>query len=140
MSGMFTSEQGRTYEIDIPSPYIRNSEKEAMGDGGFGYRFIPNENGKPIIGIYSSEEFELAENKQSLAIWVVGNPIATYDWETFRVNGGYIRKLKEEREGSCYIDGNTDFEDTSETFDMLFPNIQKKEYIDDEAYYIQEIE
>jgi hypothetical protein len=23
---------------------------------------------------------------------------------------------------------------------MLFPNIQKKEYIDDEAYYIQEIE
>ena len=48
--------------------------------------------------------------------------------------------LKPEVEGSGFINGETDFLDTNETFKDVFPNMEwyKTYYIDNEAYYIKE--
>lgn len=139
VSGMFRSQHGKYYEINIPAPYIRDSKERAEKDDIYGYRFIPNEEQKPVIAVFPAEKFERASNKKSLNVWTEGEPIATYDFDTFKREGGYIRRLKDEKEGCSFINGETDFEDTDETFDALFPDIHGKVYIDSEAYWIQEI-
>lgn len=144
MSGMFCSTDGEEYEINIPSPFLYDSKNEAMKDGHFGYRFIWLDDTKgPEIIVFEGENFEVIEdgNEKYLKQWVDGNIIKTYSFEEFKKENGYIRMLKPEVKGSGYIDCNTDFLDTDKTFRDIFPDMQKQKlyYIDNEAYYIEEI-
>lgn len=145
MSGMFTPTDGEEYEINIPSPFLHDSEKAAMKDGNFGYRFAWLSDARgPEILIYAGEEFEVVEDgdKKYLKQWVEGNVLKTYTFEEFKAAGGYIRMLKPELKGIGCIDDSTDFLDTDKTFKDIFPDMQKQKlyYIDNEAYYIEEIE
>lgn len=149
MSGMFEPTDGEMYEINIPSPHVYDSEKEALQDDGLGYRFILlDEETGPIIVIYENEKFKLNEDKKSLNVWVTGNVIASYTFDEFTATNGYMRVLKPERNrekvnnGFIHIDGSTDFLTTSKTFKDIFPNMEKQKlyYIDSEAYYIEEKE
>lgn len=144
MSGMFCPTDGEEYEINIPSPFLRDSKKEAMGDGCYGYRFVWLINAKgPEIIIYKNENFEVVDdgNEKYLKQWVEGSVLKTYTFEEFKEAGGYMRMLKPEIKGSGYIDGNTDFLDTDKTFRDVFPDMQKQKlyYIDNEAYWIEEV-
>ena len=142
MSGMFCGTDGEEYEINIPSPFLRDSESEAMADGSFGYRFLWDDTiNKPVIVVFEKENFAVVkENGQRyLNQWVEGNSLKIYSFDEFKKEGGYIRKLKPEIKGSGYIDGNTDYLDTDKTFVDIFPNMQKQKlyYVDNEAYYIE---
>ena len=144
MSGMFSAIDGEEYEINIPSPFVHKSEDEAMNDGKFGYRFcLLDDTVGPEIVIYEKENFEVVENgdEKFLKQWVEGNVLKRYSFEDFKKENGYIRMLKPELKGNGFIDGNTDFVSTDKTFRDIFPNMQKQKlyYIDNEAYYIEEI-
>ena len=145
MSGMFNPTDGNEYEVNIPSPFLHNSEKEAMRDGNFGYRFVWFDDTKgPEILVFERENFEVIEeeDKKYLKQWVEGNVLKSYTFEEFKEAGGYIRMLKPECKGLGYINGETDFISTDKTFRDVFPNMTKQKlyYIDDEAYYIDELE
>lgn len=144
MSGMFFPTDNEEYEISIPSPFLHDSEEEAMEDGEFGYRFILlDDTIGPQIVVFEKEDFELVKEneKKYLKQWVEGQVLKTYTFEQFKEAGGYIRMLKPELKGRGFIDGNTDFLDTGKTFRDVYPNMQKQKlyYIDDEAYYVEEI-
>lgn len=144
MSGMFAPTDGNEYEINIPSPFLYDSETEVMKDENFGYRFIYlGGDTEPILVIYEKEKFEVIENngEKYLKQWVEGNVVKTYTYKEFKEANGYMRMLKPECKGLGFIDGNTDFVDTDKTFEDVFPNMQKQKlyYIDSEAYYIEEI-
>lgn len=145
MSGMFCPTDGEEYEINIPSPFLHDSKEEAKKDENFGYRFaLLNDVRGPEIIVYEKENFKVIKEKDKkyLEQWVEGNVLKTYSFEEFKKSHGYIRMLKPELKGNGYIDGNTDFLDTNKTFKDVFPNMQKQKlyYIDNEAYYIEEIE
>ncbi|MDO4318686.1 MAG: hypothetical protein Q4C48_10865 [Lachnospiraceae bacterium] len=144
MIGTFCPTDGEEYEINIPSPFWHNSRAEAMKDSGFGYRFCwLHDTVGPEIIVCEKEHFKVVKdgNEKSLQQWVAGNVLKTYSFEDFKKENGYMRMLKPELKGSVYIDGNTDFVNTDKTFRDMFPNMQKQRlyYIDNEAYYIQEI-
>lgn len=144
MSGMFCPTDGEEYEINIPSPLLHDSKDEAMQDGNFGYRFaLLNDEIGPEIIVYEKENFKVSksENKTYLEQWVEGKILKTYSFEEFKKENGYIRMLKPELKGSGYI-GDTDFLNTNKTFKDVFPNMQKQKlyYIDNEAYYIEEVD
>jgi len=144
MGGMFTPTDGEEYDISIPSPFLYDSEDEAMKDSSFGYRFawLSDANGPEIL-IYKRENFEVIVegDEKHIKTWVEGNVIKTYTFEEFKAAGGYIRMLKPECKGSGFIDGNTDFLPTDKTFRDVFPGMKKQKlyYIDDEAYCIEEV-
>lgn len=144
MSGMFCPTDGEEYEINIPSPFLHNSKDEAMGDGSLGYRFIWLDDAIGAqIAVFKSEKFEVTtdKNEKCLKQWVEGGIVALYTFEDFKKANGYIRMLKPERKRSGFIDGDVDFLDTDKTFNDVFPNMQKLKlyYIDNEAYYIEEM-
>ena len=144
MSGMFFPTDGEEYEINIPSPFLHNSEDEAMKDGNYGYRFVYLDGDvEPILVIFENENFEVVKTngKKHLKHWVEGNVINTYTYKEFKEVNGYMRMLKPECKGLDYIDGNTDFVDTDKTFEDVFPNMEKQKlyYIDSETYYVEEI-
>lgn len=145
MSGMFSGTDGEEYEINIPSPFLHDSKEDAMRDDNFGYRFLllDNQTG-PVIVVYENEKFEVVkENKHTyLNQWVEGNVLDVYTFEKFKQEQGFIRMLKPEKKRCGYINGETDFLDTDKTFKDVFPNMQKQKlyYIDNEAYWIEEIE
>ena len=142
MSGMFYPTNGHTYEIDIPSPYLRDSKEDAEKDSIYGYRFIKNVDGNPVVAVFEGEDFDVVKENEKKQVYarVTGNIIKTYNFDTFIKEGGVIRMLKPEVEGSGFINGETDFLDTNETFKDVFPNMEwyKTYYIDNEAYYIKE--
>lgn len=145
MSGMFFPTDGEVYEINIPSPLLHDTEDEAKKDENFGYRFVLlNNKIEPEIVVYEKENFEVIGDKEEkyLKQWVEGNILKTYSFEEFKKANGYIRMLKPELKGNGFIDGNTDFLDTDKTFKDIFPNMQKQKlyYIDNEAFYIVEID
>lgn len=145
MSGMFIPTDGEEYEINIPSPFLYDSKDEAMKDGNYGYRFVYLDNDvEPILVIYEHENFEVVKTngEKYLKQWVEGSVIQTYTYKEFKEANGYMRMLKPECKGLGFIDGNTDFVDTDKTFKDVFPNMQKQKlyYIDNEAYYIEEID
>lgn len=144
MSGMFFPTDNEEYEINIPSPFLHDSEEKAMEDGEFGYRFILlDDTIGPQIVVFEKEDFELVKenDKKYLKQWVEGQVLKTYTFEQFKEAGGYIRMLKPELKGRGFIDCNTDFLDTGKTFRDVYPNMQKQKlyYIDNEAYYVEEI-
>ena len=141
---MFFPTDGEEYKINIPSPFLHNSKDEAMSDGSLGYRFILVDDAiGPQIAVFRNEKFEAATDngKKYLKQWVEGDIIALYTFEDFKKMNGYIRMLKPERKNSGFIDGDVDFLDTDKTFNDVFPNMQKLKlyYIDNEAYYIEEV-
>ncbi len=145
MSGMFCPTDGEEYEINIPSPFLHNSEADAMKDSGFGYRFcLLDDSIGPVIVVYEHENFEAVKGKEGIYLkqWVEGNVTKIYTFEEFRKENGYIRMLKPELKGRGFIDGDTDFLDTDKTFKDVFPDMQKQKlyYIDSEAYYIESVE
>lgn len=141
--GAFEPTDGNSYEINIPSPFIRNSKEEAMADGHFAYRFAQiDESDEPVIVIFEKEGFKATtdeKGRRCLNTWVEGETIGTYTFEQFKKQGGYIRMLKPECKGKFCLDLD-DFIPTEKTFADVFPNIkpQKLYYIDDEAYSIEE--
>lgn len=144
MSGMFVPTDGEEYEINIPSPYLYDTEAEAMKDSSFAYRFaLLDDAVGPEVLIYENENFEAVEEggKRYLNAWIEGNILRTYTFEEFKEAGGYIKMLKPECKGNGFIDGNTDFLDTDKAFKDVFPNMKKQKlyYIDAEAYWIEKI-
>lgn len=144
MNGMFFPTDNEEYEINIPSPFLHDSEDEAMVDGQFGYRFILLDDAiGPQIVVFERESFNFGkeDDKKYVNQWVEGSVIKSYTFEEFKEAGGYIRMLKPEIKGTGFIDANTDFLDTDKTFRDVYPNMQKQKlyYIDNEAYYIEEV-
>lgn len=144
MCGMVDPTNGELYEINIPSPFLYDSEEEAKHDSGLSYRFcMLDKNEGPLVVIFGGEDYELAEEngQKYLKTWVTGNVLKTYTYDEFKAAGGYIRKLKPEFKNCGFIDSDTDFLDTDETFTDIFPNIVggKLYYIDNEAYCIMPI-
>lgn len=145
MSGMFSGTDGEEYEINIPSPFLHYSKEDAMRDNNFGYRFLllDNQTG-PVIVVSENEKFEVVkENEHThLKHWIEGEVLEVYTFEKFKQEQGFMRMLKSEKRGCGYIDDATDFLDTDKTFKDVFPNMQKHKlyYIDNEAYWIEEIE
>lgn len=144
MNGMFFPTDNEEYEINIPSPFLHDSEAEAMADGQFGYRFILLDDAiGPQIVVFEKESFNFGkeDDKKYVNQWVEGSVIKSYTFDEFKEVGGYIRMLKPEIKGTGFIDANTDFLDTDKTFRDVYPNMQKQKlyYIDNEAYYIEEV-
>lgn len=143
MIGMFCPTDGEDYEINVPSPFLHDSE-EAMADERFGYRFVLlNETMGPQLLVFERERFEVeTENgRKYLRDLVEGQIIKSYTFEEFTEAGGYIRLLKPGIRGTGFIDADTDFLDTDRTFRDVFPNMQKQKlyYIDAEAYRIEKV-
>lgn len=144
MIGMFCPTDGEDYEINVPSPFLHDSEEKAMADEQFGYRFVLlNETIGPQLLVFERERFEVeTENgRKYLRDLVEGQVIKSYTFEEFTEAGGYIRLLKPGIRGTGFIDADTDFLDTDRTFRDVFPNMQEQKlyYIDDEAYRIEQI-
>ena len=145
MSGMFCPTDGEEYEINIPSPFLHDSKEEAMKDGNFGYRFLllDNQTG-PVIVVYENERFKVVKENglKHLNHRVEGKVLEVYTFEKFKQEQGSILMLRSEKKGFGYIDSATDFLATDKTFKDIFPNMQERKlyYIDNEAYWIEEIE
>lgn len=148
MNGMFWGDNKRSYEIEIPAPNIYGTKDEAMKDSLLAYRFV-SVDGEPVIAVYSRENHRMETQEEAgkrmpaMLTWVEGTPVAMYTYKDFIAKGGSIRILKAEKEGSFHIDAAEDFEATDETFKDIFPESEKwtkPEYIDNEAYYIAEVD
>lgn len=143
MIGMFTGTDGDTYDIECPSPFLHNTEEEAEKDNSFGYRFAWAAT-EPCITVYTGEDCCKSvdnNNKDCLKVWVEGGAISFYTFLVFKEFGGKIRKLKDSAKNKLCLE-DEDFEETNKTFADIFPNMEndKLYYIDNEAYYIAEIE
>jgi len=146
MNGMFEPTDGESYEINIPSPFIRDSEEDAKADGIFGYRFawIDDIRGPEIL-CYEGHNFALEkkDGERYIKDWVEGECIKRYNYDEFIKENGYIRQLDPEvNKKRPFVIDEKDFIDTDKTFRDVFPNMKKQHlyYIDDEAYFINEIE
>ena len=142
MSGMFGGTDGNYYDIDIPVPFLYDSEEEAKGAEEFGFRFLWM-CGEPNIVIYEKENFKVNKKeesgKKSIYAWIEGEPLAAYTFQEFRKAGGKMRMLKPEHQGTHLEE--EDFIDTDNTFSDCFPEMEhfKLYYIDSEAYFIRKI-
>lgn len=142
MYGMFDGTDGNRYDICIPSPFVQNSKVEAMKDENLAYRFCTIYSAEPMLVAFANEHFEPMNNgKMQLKCWVDKHIIGTYTFEEFRKNGGYIRQLKPSSRGK-YVTDESDFVDVDKSFAEVFPYIEKGKlyYIDDESYFVVEIE
>lgn len=138
MCGMFTGTDGNRYGISIPSPFVRDSESEAMKDEVFGYRFLTIDSAEPLLVVFANEHFEPMNNgKIQVRCWVDKNVVGIYTFEEFKKNGGYIRQLKPSSRGK-YVTDESDFIDVNKSFADAFPNMKqgKLYYVDGEAYCI----
>lgn len=143
INGMFFPTDNEEYEINIPSPFLYDSEEEAMKDEKFGYRFVLLDDAiGPQIVVFEKEDFVIVNENDTkyLKQWVEGQVLKIYTFEQFKEAGGYIRMLKPELKGKGYIDSCTDFLDTDKTFQDVYPNMLKGKlyYIDNQAYYVEE--
>lgn len=142
MYGMFDGTDGNRYDICIPSPFVQNSKVEAMKDENLAYRFCTIYSAEPMLVAFANEHFEPMNNgKMQLKCWVDKHIIGTYTFEEFRKNGGYIRQLKPSSRGK-YVTDESDFVDVDKSFAEVFPYMEKGKlyYIDDESYFVAEIE
>lgn len=139
MCGMFDGTDGNRYIIRIPSPFVRDSESEAMKDEAFGYRFLTIDSAEPLLVVFAKEHIEAVNNgKMQVRCWVGKHVVGEYTFENFKKNGGYIRQLKPSSRGK-YVTDESDFVETDKTFADILPNIKKHKlyYIDDEASLTQ---
>ena len=151
MNGMFEGTDGNMYDIDVPSPYLHNTKKEALKDSFFAYRFFEcgfpeYEVYLPVLGIFEKEDHKgFTENdKRYIEVSVSGSLIKYYTYEEFKKLNGSIRLLKPEvyKNDRLLCLKPEDFVSTNKTFEEIFPKMVKNKYyyIDSEAYYIEEIE
>ena len=88
MCGMFDGTDGNEYNICIPSPFVRDSESEAMKDEAFGYRLLAIDSAKPLLVVFAKEHIEPVNNsKMQVRCWVDKNIVGTYTFEEFKKNG-----------------------------------------------------
>ena len=130
-----------TFDICIPSPFVRNSKVEAMKDENLAYRFCAIDSAEPMLVAFANEHFEPMNNgKMQLKCWVDKNVVGAYTFEEFKKNGGHIRQLKQSSRGK-YVTDESDFVDTDKSFANVFPNMEKGKlyYVDGEAYSIEEM-
>lgn len=142
MCGMFDGTDGNRYIIRIPSPFVRDSESEAMKDEAFGYRFLTIDSAEPLLVVFAKEHIEAVNNgKMQVRYWVDKHVVGEYTFKNFKKNGGYIRQLKPSSRGK-YVTDESDFIDTDKSFADVFPNMEqgKLYYVDDEAYFIGKVE
>ena len=104
MDGSFTPKQykyrhkgtdQRFLCIEIPSPYLHDSESEAMKDERFSYRFVAGK-GDVRIAVYPGEGFEVGKDEDGakcLKTWLVGHPFHYYNFEEFKALGGIIYEM-----------------------------------------------
>ncbi len=166
MSGSFVPENKKVFPencdpallgIDIPAPYNRDSEKEAMQDSHFSYRFGVRD-GEVVILVYPREEWEPAEDKEGrkyLHTWTVGEPVTYYKYKKFKELGGLIfaypngaickaitlEELNKWHEETKDFSWNAEDYVIEADFNKLFPSLTEEEkpvYIDNEAYFIKE--
>ena len=125
INGMIDGTDGKTYEIEVPSPFLYDSESKAMKD---------SELKCGIIITFGMLEPELVVISKE-------NIIKTYTYNELK-KCGYIRVLKDECKDCGYIDSVKDFSDTDKTFKDIFPDIEKEKlyYVDNEAYCIKKID
>lgn len=140
MLGMFHGTDDNYYEIDIPAPFLYDSEKEAMEAEKIGYRFMMFE--EPYIFIYEKENWKAAvdeSGEKCIKSWIEGEVLANYTFQEFKKAGGKIRMLKPDHQGTCLEE--EDFIDTENNFTDCFPGMEpcKLYYIDSEAYYIKKM-
>lgn len=126
INGMLDGTDGKSYEIEIPSPLLYDSESEAMKD---------SELKSGIILVSGMTEPELIVMSEE-------NIIKTYTYNELKKCGGYIRVLKDECKDCSYIDSAKDFADTDKTFKDIFPDVEKEKiyYVNNEAYCIKKID
>lgn len=141
MSEMFGGTDGNYYDIDIPVPFLYDSEEEAMEAEEFGFRFLWLCD-EPNIVIYEKENFKVNKEEsgeESLNAWIEGEPLAAYTFQEFIKAGGKMRMLKPEHQG-IHLE-EEDFIDTDNTFFDCFPEMEhfKLYYIDAEAYFIKKL-
>lgn len=87
MNGMFDGTDGKTYEIEVPSPFLYDSESEAMKDSELKCRIILTSGMiEPELAVISEE-----------------NIIKTYTYNELKKHGGYIRVLKDECKDCSYL-------------------------------------
>ena len=154
--------------IEIPSPFTHKNEKEAMKDEDLAYRFI-SVAGEVVIAVFPGEGYKAArdeEGMKAIETWVKGTPLRYYTYAEFKENGGLI--YEEPKSTICVMEPNQTEEEYIEslgewletaganaewkaqdyeakaTFNDLFPALRRehdrRKYIDNEAYYIAEIE
>ena len=120
MKGMIFAPDGKKYEIVIPSPYAKESKKEAIKDGDFGYRFIWNEVIKePVIAIFERDDFcEITECRL----------LKIYKYQDFVKHGGTVKLL--EHKGHNVMG-----------FKEIFPYMKKGDlnYISKEAFWFNTV-
>ena len=175
MSGSFTPEKyeyihdgtdHRLLCIEIPAPYSRDSENEAMADGALTYRFVSVE-GEVLIAVYPGEGFEAAvddNGRKCLNVWTKGYPFHFYNYDEFKKLGGMIYEMpcsmissipepdelseeeivaqleewRQETEATSWNAGDYEVKVVfTELFTSLTPE-DKPVYIDNEAYCIAE--
>ncbi len=105
MGGSFTP-QNKEYltretilGIDIPCPFERDSEKDAMKDGFLTYRFgFDDALNEPVIFVFEKEGFAVDKDdsgQKCLKVWPVGNMIKVLTHKEFVEKGGYIFNFPE---------------------------------------------
>ena len=123
------------YFIDIPSPNMFESEKEAEEDCVNVYRFIKNGSHVSLTVCTDGESYEKAD--ESLLVKLNGTLKPLYSEEEFRAAGGRIFECNE-KDNCMYEPGD---EITTSWADLFKDEESGKAiYVDDEAYYIDIIE
>ena len=123
------------YFIDIPSPNIFESEKEAEEDCVNVYRFIKN--GSDIFLTICKEGESYKKDGDSCLVKLNGKLEPLYNEEEFRAAGGRIFRCNK-KDNCMYEQGDEVKASWSEIFKDEKPG--KAIYVDDEAYYIEIIE
>lgn len=153
--------------IDIPVPFVRETEEEAEKDSHFTCRFMFSDDiGDVVIVFYPNEQFEKVENingRPALKVWVEGEPCYYMTYAEFKQLGGILWEMPSDMVGN-FVPGSSEAEmleqiknfasqipddgyniaDTAVdvTFTDLFPSLTPEDglvYIDDESYCIVEV-
>ena len=70
MCGMFDGTDGNTYDICIPSPFVRDSKSEAMKDECFAYRFASFDAEGSLLIVFDEEYFEATEENGKKVVFL----------------------------------------------------------------------
>ena len=117
---LFTSEEGDKYILEMETPYVYETEKEAERDTTV-YRFRKEDKKVKLIA-YEKEWFitdKLADGRRTVRSIAVGDPISKYTYRQFIDLGGRMMKRAGREESPAeFIDA------PGVSFDDLFPNLE----------------
>lgn len=142
---IFFGTNDEEYMLDIPSPYLCDTEDEALKMGEFAPRFVKlKEFDTPFLMLFDDEEFEagvMDDGTKCLYGHTVGDVYVAWNFDDFTKNGGAIRIRTEESKGNV-ITYDEDYVATNHTFSDCFPMMKENKpyYVDYEAYKIEIVE